>query len=415
VFEAMLYPLDLDKDGKVAYGLGDAVIEVALPEQSGETFAALLKCIYSDTTEVNAENFKPLVEVADKFQIEKLAMLCADFLANDVNLENACELLTLTTSMHADAGAIRDFFNENCEAIFEADAHLTLPLNVMKSLLADDQLGIDEYPLFEAVVRWGNAEAKRQKLEGDDALKTVLKELAPLIRFPLLSIQELVGSVTKSGLLDQSQLLMLCSYSGITDPTIRKSLNIPFSHKEREGGFMSKESKLLDRKYKKELSRLFDNKKIKLKLLFRASRDGYNATAFHSACDNKGATLTVIKSGSGQYIFGGYNPESWHTSGSYVSSGCWLFSLDNPSHTPLKMTQSNSNGAYCGSGYGPTFGGGHDLHINSSMQSTSNYSSPSSFTSMASGYSGYFSNSTLAGGYNFVVEELEVFTVVKKD
>jgi len=342
-------------------------------------------------------------------------MLCADFLANDVNLENACELLTLTMSMHTDAVAIRDFFNENCETIFENDAHLTLPLNVVKSLLADDQLGIDEFPLFEAVIRWGQAEAKRQKLDGDDALKTVLKDLVSLIRFPLLSIQELVGSVTKSGLLDQTQLLMLCSYSGITDPTIRKSLNVPFSHKEREGGFMSKESKLLDRKYKKELTRLFEGKKLKMKLLFRASKDGYNASTFHSLCDNKGATLTVIKSGSGQYLFGGYNPESWHQSGSYVSSGCWLFSLDNPSHTVMKMTQTNSNGAYCGSGYGPTFGGGHDLHVNSSMQSTSNYSSPSSFTSMASGYSGSFSNSTLAGGYNFVVEELEVFSVVKKE
>jgi len=45
------------------------------------------------------------------------------------------------------------------------------------------------------------------------------------------------------------------------------------------------------------------------KLLYRASRDGWAASNFHSCCDNKGPTVTVIKSGN--YIFGGYADQSW--------------------------------------------------------------------------------------------------------
>jgi len=45
------------------------------------------------------------------------------------------------------------------------------------------------------------------------------------------------------------------------------------------------------------------------KLLYRASRDGWAASNFHSCCDNKGPTVTVIKSGN--YIFGGYTEKSW--------------------------------------------------------------------------------------------------------
>ena len=45
------------------------------------------------------------------------------------------------------------------------------------------------------------------------------------------------------------------------------------------------------------------------KLLYRASRDGWAASNFHSGCDNKGPTVIVIKSGN--YIFGGYTEENW--------------------------------------------------------------------------------------------------------
>ena len=47
-------------------------------------------------------------------------------------------------------------------------------------------------------------------------------------------------------------------------------------------------------------------------LLYRASRDGWAASNFHYYCDNKGPTVTVIKSGN--YIFGGYTEQPWQSS-----------------------------------------------------------------------------------------------------
>ena len=44
-------------------------------------------------------------------------------------------------------------------------------------------------------------------------------------------------------------------------------------------------------------------------LLYRASSNGWDASNFHSCCDNKGPTVTVVKSGN--YIFGGYTDQSW--------------------------------------------------------------------------------------------------------
>ena len=44
-------------------------------------------------------------------------------------------------------------------------------------------------------------------------------------------------------------------------------------------------------------------------LLFRASRDGFTTQAFHTKCDNKGPTVTIVK--SGKNIFGGFTENSW--------------------------------------------------------------------------------------------------------
>ena len=45
------------------------------------------------------------------------------------------------------------------------------------------------------------------------------------------------------------------------------------------------------------------------KLCWRATRDGWSASTFHSNCDNKKPTVTVVK--VDQYVFGGYATESW--------------------------------------------------------------------------------------------------------
>ena len=46
-------------------------------------------------------------------------------------------------------------------------------------------------------------------------------------------------------------------------------------------------------------------------LIYRASRDGWESINFHAYCDNKGPTVTVVKSEN--YIFGGFTEQSWNS------------------------------------------------------------------------------------------------------
>jgi TLD len=144
-------------------------------------------------------------------------------------------------------------------------------------------------------------------------------------------------------------------------------------------------------------------------LLYSATRDGFSASAFHTKCDNKGPTVVVIKSANGN-LFGGYAAASWDQSGNYKNApGSFLFVLSNASLTPTKYNcQETGNDMYCNAGYGPTFGGGHDLRIATNSNGAAN-----SYSGFPNSYidSTGLGNATFAGARAFMTSDIEVFQV----
>ena len=53
-------------------------------------------------------------------------------------------------------------------------------------------------------------------------------------------------------------------------------------------------------------------------MIYKATVDGFKGSDFHRKCDNKGKTLTLIKTTKG-YIFGGFTSESWGGNSGYKS------------------------------------------------------------------------------------------------
>jgi len=152
-----------------------------------------------------------------------------------------------------------------------------------------------------------------------------------------------------------------------------------------------------------------------LSLLWRGSRDGFDAATFHRLCDGKPNTVTVIKNTNG-FIFGGFTSIPWRLTGGYKGdSTAFLFSLTNPSNTPLKLKVKSPENAVCqGSSYGPTFGGGHDLHV-----SSLSYTNRDSYMNLhlyefPNGKGGNEGGKFIAGGSDnyFQTTEIEVFQVV---
>lgn len=76
---------------------------------------------------------------------------------------------------------------------------------------------------------------------------------------------------------------------------------------------------------------------LDLKLIFQATRHGFNTKFFHPRVDGKFGTLMLIKTNE-SFIFGGYTEANSMVVSSWnLNKNVFVFSLVNPSGTPLKI------------------------------------------------------------------------------
>ncbi|CAF1288674.1 unnamed protein product [Rotaria sp. Silwood1] len=167
---------------------------------------------------------------------------------------------------------------------------------------------------------------------------------------------------------------------------------------------------LLRKEDKKKLNAFLDKAYQQWELIYKASRDGFNSNTFHSRCNKKGPTITIIQSNK-NYIFGGYTSIPWKSDGSYKSdSTAFLFTLTNPHNIPPTKYLIDSahvgNAVYHNSDYGPTFGSGHDIYVANGSNGNNQ-----SHTKFPSGYLDTTGkgNNTFTGEKQFTVSDIEVF------
>jgi hypothetical protein len=147
------------------------------------------------------------------------------------------------------------------------------------------------------------------------------------------------------------------------------------------------------------------------KLAYQGSRDGFGSDKFHSMCDLKGESVTIIKSSNG-FLFGGYSSVSWDTKNKNGQSenapGSFIFTISNPhgiqptKDSPIKPEYA----IYHNSSWGPLFGA-NDMYVSSDCNTNNN-----SYTNFPYSYEDTTGkgNDTFTGSYYFTVCEIQVFT-----
>ena len=151
----------------------------------------------------------------------------------------------------------------------------------------------------------------------------------------------------------------------------------------------------------------YDNsKKIKLSLLFRASRDGDTIKAFHDRVDGISPTISLIETKT-NYIFGGFTDHAWDSkSGCVKTNNTFMFSFNK------KKIYIGKNGGYihCDNDYGPWFCGGAGVYGDNYFKTNNSYEWE--LKSNINSFDGFTEEFELVGGVkNFMVNEVEVFKV----
>jgi hypothetical protein len=153
-------------------------------------------------------------------------------------------------------------------------------------------------------------------------------------------------------------------------------------------------------------------------LLWRGSRDGFEAQEFHRRCDGHPNTLTVILDTNGN-IFGGFTPVKLESGGWHFKADdslkSFLFTVNNPHDIPARRFwlrgKTKNQAIFCYSANGPCFGGGGrcDICVKDNCNAKTE-----SFTALGNAYpnnTGLDRDVVFTGSHYFQVKEIEVFEI----
>jgi len=354
------------------------------------------------------------VAIARKFQVESLRLACVEFMEADVTVETACQMFEEGRKLLNEPQFGLKFIAEHAADVVETPGFLALSRDCVVTLLRSSDLEVNEADLFRALDSWAANQCQRQSLSLDAQNKRkVLGDALDLIRFPDMSMEEVCTLIQSANLLTPVELLSLFTYVGASR---ENKPSIKYITTPRKGRGMFKNSTLLDNQQQQELSNFYNsNRRTRWRLIFKGQKDGLTGTAFHGKCDGVSPTITIIRAASSKFVFGGFTSSSWASgNGDYVPDPtAFLFSMVNALKRPCKFIQGDSQYSICPqAGAGPCFGGGHNIYIAEQMSSNENYCAlHASYRpeDMRIPYTQEF----FAGTYNFVVEDIEVFTLAK--
>ena len=117
---------------------------------------------------------------------------------------------------------------------------------------------------------------------------------------------------------------------GHPNPFMKSARNSPGARGSGCKAKANSNKTILDRSHIKMLKKWLGLKGgIKCRRLYQAGKHGFTPAEFHRRCDNRGPTITLIKTTTGK-IFGGYTDQPWNKSDKlFVSNDSFIFSVSN--------------------------------------------------------------------------------------
>ena len=124
----------------------------------------------------------------------------------------------------------------------------------------------------------------------------------------------LQDEILRHNLLIEARFFRLPHLVNILEAAEKAAIEAEKAEIEKQRSFPN--STLLTIEHKKKLYELYGKQDQRWELIYKASRDGFDANAFHTHCNNQGPTMTIVQSNNG-YLFGGYTGLAWTSDGTY--------------------------------------------------------------------------------------------------
>ncbi|XP_055348097.1 BTB/POZ domain-containing protein 6-like [Paramacrobiotus metropolitanus] len=192
------------------YGSLPEKIHLDIPDIHPEAFANLLSFVYTDTVDnLDVGNVFATLCAAGKYDVPRLMKICSDFIANQLGVNNCLTILEQAIQWKADSVVQKclDLVDAKSEAVLRSDPFTTIIPATLRMILQRNTLTARENAVYLAVERWAAAACARNGLDSSAAnRRQMLGDALFLVRFPLLSPQQLADGPGQSGLLSGAEI-----------------------------------------------------------------------------------------------------------------------------------------------------------------------------------------------------------------
>ncbi|GBB97727.1 hypothetical protein RclHR1_03050016 [Rhizophagus clarus] len=345
-----------------------------IPNISFELFNMILRFIYCgkiDLDRLHESDILKLLIAVDEIKIQKLTSYIQEYLIKNKDgyiQQNTIETLEKIYQNNAFTGLQNICIKKICkdpQKLLNPNKFKSLKAPLLELLLKRDELSLDESVIWDNLIDWcfaKNPDISRDPKQWDNdktkIMERTIHNFISLVRFCHISPENFATKVfpfkeiMSTDLVNDMVQFHMAHQQLIHDKRPPRcyidSVIINQNHIAVFSNWI----------YRKD--KFYGHIPYKFNLLYRASRDGNTTGAVHAKCDNKGATLVVIKIANSNKIAGGYNPISWDTASGWKStrdSFIFLFTdRNNLQSAKISYSKGDAQSIGCHSDKGPTFG-----------------------------------------------------------
>ena len=193
--------------------------EICLSSTNADILQKIFTFIYGGAVQVSSDECLALLQAAHYFDIAALETKCGEVLVSTLDIDhNFSSIITFAVEQQLDLlfAQCLELMEVNVGKVINSSWFNTLPLHMILAFMKSSNLEVREVDLFLAVARWYRHQ--ENALSADDK-----KEVFQLIRYPLMSITDLLGKVRQSQLADQNLYTAALEHSYMHMCDINKS------------------------------------------------------------------------------------------------------------------------------------------------------------------------------------------------
>ena len=233
VFYAMFYGDIAEKNNSIH-----------LPDCHANGFHEFLRFLYSDEVKLTADLVLEVLYLSKKYIVPHLTTKCVEYLAKELNCNNAFEMLKLAKKFDEETLVEKcwEMIDNNTLDCIQSEAMLQVEHDTLESLIKRDTLNVQEVELFKAAKRWAERTCGESDVEATGPeIRGVLGDALFHFRFLEMKPEEFTKNVEATKIcLDAESLAVLVSI--IDGPSTATDL-FPFP-KDPRSGFLCNKKRL---------------------------------------------------------------------------------------------------------------------------------------------------------------------------